>query len=175
MENTSKDQSDGKRIVNLRPTAITSVLVQEMFTDAFRASVGRGKPWSRESLAHETGFDTSSIGSWMNGEAVPISWKLIRLCAVLGPDFANRLLAPAGLCGVEWAVADAVSILNVNAVAAGLAAQVAGDMSDGHISPAEEARHVDMVQRLHDVTGTYLARRHRAHINRARLRAVGES
>lgn len=161
MENTSMTAGDAKSVAKTRPTAITSDRMQEVFTDAFRAEVGRGKAWSRETLAHETGFDTSSIGSWMNGEAVPTAWKLVRLMAVLGPVFTNRILSLAGLAGADWVQAASVSILDVNAACAALSAQVATDMADGQIDAAEEAALAAKLQRVVEIGGDYLATRQR--------------
>lgn len=175
MDNTSMQTGDGKGVAKVRPTAITSSLMQEVFTDAFRAEVGRGKAWSREGLAQATGFDTSSIGSWMNGEAVPTAWKLVRLMAVLGPSFTNRILALACQTGADWVDAATVSILAVNAECAALAAQVAADMADGQIDEAEEAALAARLQRVVDIGGDYLATRHRrARVSlSARFRVVG--
>ena len=170
MENTSMQSGDGKGVAKVRPTAITSDRMQEVFTDAFRAEVGRGKAWSRDSLAQATGFDTSSIGSWMNGEAVPTAWKLVRLMAVLGPRFSN-----AGQAGADWIEVATVSILDVNAACSALAAQVAADMADGQIDEAEEAALAVRLQRVVDIGGDYLATRHRrARVSLSgRFRAVG--
>ncbi|MBP7337694.1 helix-turn-helix transcriptional regulator [Niveispirillum sp.] len=175
MENTSMQSGDGKGVAKVRPTAITSDRMQEVFTDAFRVEVGRGKAWSREALAQATGFDTSSIGSWMNGEAVPTAWKLVRLMAVLGPVFTNRVLVLAGQAGADWVLATTVSILDVNAACSALAAQVAADMADGQIDDAEEAALAVRLQQVVDLGGDYLATRHRrTRVSlSARFRVVG--
>lgn len=171
MENTSMQSSGGKAVTKVRPLEITSDRMQEVFTDAFRAEVGRGKVWSRDSLAHATGFDTSSIGSWMNGEAVPTAWKLVRLMAVLGPAFSNRILTLAGQTGADWVDGELVTILEVNAAATALAAKVAHDLQDGVVDEAEAAGQDALAQRLHELTGDYLT--HRRQRRGARITVPG--
>lgn len=157
-------------------TAITSDVVQERFTDAFRRHVGLGKPFSRADIAAQTGMDVTTISGLMDGKGPPALWRLLRIAAVLGPAFTNELLDLAGQGGVDRLDAADVGILHVNKVAAALAAQVADDLSDGVITPAEEADEAALVQKLHEISGDYLARRqrHGVRIKKVdRLRAVG--
>lgn len=173
MKDTSKPGGNGDAVAKVPPGGITQDLVRERFTDAIRAQVGRGKEFSREGLAAETGLDVSSIGSWMNEEVVPPLYRVLKLMAVMGPCFANRLLALAGMTGADWIDPDAVSVLGVNAAAAELSAEVAGALADGRITADEQARIDARIGVLHERAGDYLAGRHRVSINRTMLRVVG--
>lgn len=141
-------------------TAITSDLAQEAFTDAFRAEVGHGKPFSRSSLAEVTGFDTTTIGSWMDGKSCPCLHKMLRLMAVLGPRFTNRILAVAGLGDAVRLEPERACILEVHAAGAELVQKVASFLVDprspGRIDPGERAALVPHIRRLHEISGDFL-------------------
>lgn len=152
-----KVSTGAKLVGKADPAAITATRMQELFTAAIRAEVGRGRPWTRPALARASGLDASSIASWMNGEAVATAWKLVLLMAVLGPRFTNRILSMAGQTGADWIEVAPVTILSVNAAATNLAARVAGDLADGRIDPSEAATHIELARQLHDLTGDFLA------------------
>jgi hypothetical protein len=165
---------NGPRPTRPRPTGITAELVQERVTDAIRAQVGRGKEFSRDAVATTAGLDISTLGSWLNEEATPPVWKVLRLAATLGPDFVNRLLALAGMTGADWIDPQSASMLGVHAAAAELSAEVATALEDGEIDSAELARIDQRIGVLHERAAHYMAGRQRATIPSRLLRVVRE-
>jgi len=83
------------------PRAITQEIVQIRLEDAMRLFVGSGRRFSVNAVSAATGIPARTIKSYQQGEAVPGLGNLLRIFAVLPPEFAEMLLAEAGLCGVR--------------------------------------------------------------------------
>jgi hypothetical protein len=79
---------------------ITQEDVQDAFVAAFKRRVGPGKMDIAE-LANKTGIPVRTLKSYRDREALPGMVNNLRICVVLGPDFASEIMHPAGLGGVE--------------------------------------------------------------------------
>lgn len=140
------------------PASLTHEIAQEALTDALRLFVGLRKPWSVDGLAEATGIDSRTVKSYRDGDRCPDLARLLRLCAVLGPDFTNRVLEPAGLSGA--AVMDATTDhLALNRDAAETLSGLACALADGRVDHREEAELEPQVRRLHAACAGWLNRR----------------
>lgn len=58
---------------------------------------GPGGKWLYEQLADAAGIEERTLKAYVLGECLPSLPVFLRLCAVLGPDFAARFLVMAGV------------------------------------------------------------------------------
>ena len=84
------------------PSLITHEGVAEVFQDAFRRRVGRGRDKiSLTDLADCLDINPRTVKAWRDGDTLPQIMGLMRVCAHFGPAFSSEILFPAGLGGVE--------------------------------------------------------------------------
>jgi hypothetical protein len=174
MKNTSVLGVGADRVGKVPPTAVDAELVVERCADALRERVGRGKDYMADELADEIGVEKNTLRSWVNAESSPPLWKWLRLAAELGPSFVNRQLALIGMTGADWVSPDHAALMQVNAGAAAVAAEIGAALVDGKISSEEQARIDECIDVLQErLSGYQAARQHRMTIKRSLLRSVG--
>ena len=124
--------------------------------EALRRRVGRGCDWSAERVAAALGCSVAAVKAWRRGEAAPDGPTLLRLAALLGPDFLNELLQPLGLGGLHLLEEPELCSLKLNAQAAALTALISGHAEDGHIDHREVAEQIPAVRELYSACGRFL-------------------
>jgi hypothetical protein len=81
----------------LNPAAITTPLVTERHRDAYNAEIGTDKPFARPDVPRHTAIELATCDGYAQGRRAPDLVRFLRLCRLLGPRYANRVLALAGL------------------------------------------------------------------------------
>jgi len=135
-------------------TAITSDLLSEIVSDAFRRHVGLGKPWSIRSLAEVTGLDVRTLEGYRNGK-VPLGEKLWRIMAALGPAFTSEILSPAGQ-GAHAVEGEGIDGYKFNAQVGAMSATLGEALEDGQIDATEHRAMVPHVRALKIACCRYL-------------------
>lgn len=110
----------------------------EHFADCFRKHVGRGKLWSVEGLAERMAMSADTVKGWHIGRATPGMFLLLRLLSVMPVEFADELLAPAGLVIGRRASGNTATMACAIACS-DAAAQLARIAEDGKITHVEIA------------------------------------
>jgi hypothetical protein len=144
------------------PGDITQDAVQKRLTDALRRYVGLGRPFSVAEFAKATGIPERTIKSYQGGQATPGLAYLLRMMAVLPPEFADMVLIPADLGNVSRIHRGPHgSSLDVHALASQLNSLIAQALADdGIIDHLEEAEMEPTVRSLQARCNAWLSRRH---------------
>ena len=127
---------------------LDSGIVSEAFSDALRVHVGRGKPWSVEALAAETGIDFATVKGYHAGAHGPSLAKFLKIAAVLPDEFLNRIIGHIGYGAAVKLDPDQVSVLTVNRRISDLIAMFGEFMEDGKVDHRETALYVDAARQL---------------------------
>ncbi len=122
--------------------------------------MGLGKQYSVAAFARATGIPERTIKSYQGGQATPGLSYLLCMMAELPPEFADRILALAGLGNVTNIRRDMASSLEVHALAANLNTLIAAALADdGMIDHQEEAGIEPAVRALQSQCNAWLTRR----------------
>lgn len=133
---------------------------QKRLTEALRKYVGLGRPYSVAAFAKETGIPERTIKSYQGGQATPGLGYLLRMMAVLPPEFADMLLSLAGLGNVSRTDHGNANSLAVHALASELNSLIAQALAnDGIIDHKEEADMEPTVRSLQARCNAWLSRR----------------
>jgi hypothetical protein len=139
------------------PHTITSILCLEIQADALREHLGLGKQYSYAKASELTGIDERTVRAHVLGDASPCLSKALRYMALLGPNFANRILRVAGLDGAARVSGQGRGCeFALNAHTADLINELAEALTDGRIDHRERAKILPSARQLHAVLGDYL-------------------
>lgn len=139
---------------------ITQDFVQKRLTEALRKHVGLGRPFSVAEFAAATHIPERTIKSYQGGQATPGLAYLLRIMAVLPPEFADMVLAPANLGNVSRIHRGQGTSLDVHALASQLNSLIAQALADdGIIDHLEEAEMEPTVRSLQARCNAWLSRR----------------
>ena len=142
------------------PYAISPEATQKRLTEALRRYVGLGRPFSVAAFAEATGIPERTIKSYQGGQATPGLGYLLRMMAVLPPEFADMVLALAGLGNVSRTDRSDANSLAVHALASELNSLIAQALAnDGFIDHMEEAEMEPTVRSLQARCNAWLSRR----------------
>ena len=139
---------------------ISQEAVQKQVTDTLRRYVGLGRPFSVTEFAKATSIPERTLKSYQGGQATPSFAYMLRLMAVLPPEFADAVLAPANLGNVSRIHRGRGSSLDVHALASQLNSLIAQALADdGIIDHLEEADMEPTVRSLQARCNAWLSRR----------------
>ena len=129
--------------------------------DALNDYVGTGKEWTRARFAAATGIPAKRLDRYTQGDQRPTSFDLLRMQAVLPPEFTNRILGLVGLGNARRIKPGNVTEFDVNKKAAAHAAAFAACLSDarspGRIDEFEDRLLTRSAEELHATIGAHLA------------------
>lgn len=131
------------------PALITHDDAADVFCDALRRRVGRGADKvSVSDLADHLDMDARTVRAWRDGETVPQWHAMLRLFAVLGPDFANEVMAPSGLGGTEALAPHALDPMGITAEMAGAVSHMTDLLRDNVFCHRDRATMEPILRRL---------------------------
>lgn len=110
-----------------------------LFRDTMALFVGAGRMHAVETIAAATGISTDTIHRYLRGEGGPEWSNALALMAVLPPEFAAAVLAPAGLtglCRIDGECGEGETLSHTAEATAAMAAA----MADGRIDHTEMPR-----------------------------------
>ncbi|SBV94034.1 conserved hypothetical protein [uncultured Alphaproteobacteria bacterium] len=113
--------------------------VRQLLCRCLNVYVGPGRLYPVEVIASGIGTSADTVRRWLRGESCPEWPNLSALLAILPPEFANALLAPAGLTGarrIDGESTHGETLREITEAAATLAAALA----DGRIDHTERPK-----------------------------------
>ena len=140
---------------------ITQDYVQERFTSAIRLYVGLGKKYSVEAVADASGIPYATMKAYHEGRNTPGLFNLLRIMAVLPPEFGNMILAATGYVLMPQDAGEATSLF-LNRHAADFTSLCAQHLEDGRIDLGEEREQAPKVRALLAACTAWLKRHDRA-------------
>jgi hypothetical protein len=142
------------------PHSISPEASQIRLTEALRKYVGLGRQYSVTAFAKATGIPERTLKSYQGGQATPGLGYLLRMMAVLPPEFADMVLSVAGLGNVSRTDRSNANSLAVHALASELNSLIAQALAnDGMIDHIEEAEMEPTVRSLQSRCNAWLSRR----------------
>lgn len=138
-------------------TQITTERCKERLVKALAEKVGFKKEWSGEAFADASGIEKSTLNNYLSGESLPTLPKFLRMCALLGPGFANRFLQMAGLGGAERMIVQPVTHNEMNGELAQTIGALGAALADGRVDHTELPIIVREVRDLIPVLQDWLA------------------
>ncbi len=124
---------------------ITQGTTAQRLAVALRRHVGRGRPHTIAEIAAAGDVSVSAVEKAMAGEYTFGLAALLRVMAILPPQFANDLLELAGLTGARKMTPAEVDARRVQTDAARFVADISQKFEDGCLDHAERA---DLRQKL---------------------------
>lgn len=111
---------------------------RDTFKAAFRRHVGHGAVSVRD-LAEALDVSPSLVEKWQNpdNDKTPCGRDLMRLCAILGDNFTNEVLAFAGKTGARDSVPAQTCLLHVVGELGHTIRMSAEALEDGHFDESE--------------------------------------
>lgn len=124
--------TDGKIVLNVEQLVNT----RHLFCRYLNVYVGPGRMFSVEVIASGIGSNPDTVRRWLRGESCPEWHNAVAILAILPPEFANAVLAPAGLTGARRIGGDCSHAETLREITEAAAALAAG-LADGRIDHTE--------------------------------------
>jgi len=132
-------------------------LDRERFTRTLNAFVGMGRDWSVAELAQATGIPERTMKGYKEGRAAPPLGNFLRIAAILGPEFVNMVLEPAGLGGAHSIVSDhAVDIFDLADSMSRASSEIIGKAARGNLTFADHAAILALTRTVQAKSGLFL-------------------
>lgn len=112
------------------------VNTRQLFCRYLNAYVGPGRMFPVEVIASGIGSNPDTVRRWLRGESCPEWHNAVAILAILPPEFANSVLAPAGLTGARRIDGDTTDAETLREIAEAAAA-MAKALADGRIDHTE--------------------------------------
>lgn len=142
----------------MKPEQITNEICRGRFVETLRKFVGPGKQWSIEKSGDAIDADRRTMYTYLAGDNMPPLPKLLRMCSIFGPGFANPVLALAGLDGCfRTDPSQAVSDFELNADVSNLVGMLGKALRDKKIDHRERPLIGDEIRELICVMQEWLA------------------
>ncbi|WP_425404602.1 helix-turn-helix domain-containing protein [Hwanghaeella sp.] len=132
-------------------------LDRDRFAKVLNAFVGMGRDWSVAELAEATGIPERTMKGYKEGRAAPPLGNFLRMAAVLGPEFVNQVLEPAGLGGAHSIVSDhIVDIFDLADSMSRASSEIIGKAARGHLTFADHAAILALTRTVQAKSGLFL-------------------
>lgn len=138
METGSVGSSDTRKS---RPSIVyDDDQLSEAISFVFSRFVGKAPKYPVKQLAEETGKSIKTIYAYRSGEITPGGLDLLKCCGLIGPEFANALMAVVGFNGLHRIEPGVMNVLEVASNLSSASASTTQKAIDGRIDHQEAAR-----------------------------------
>jgi hypothetical protein len=132
---------------------------QRHFIQVIREYIGPGQEYDYQAAADALGLDYRTVQSYVLGENMPPLAKFLRMCALFGPVFVNRIISIAGMDGATIQNKPAITDFELNAEVSSIIGVLGQTLSDGRIDDREGTKVEHVLRHFLPHAQAWLARR----------------